>query len=1081
MKYRKISLIALSAALLLSGCNTDKAVTTTSDTAAVTEEVTMTEAMTTAAATTTSTTTTTEAPQTYEVAPKYEKLSDAAETVSEYDFDSDIKPLLDKYGITYSDEAFCGAMRIGKYAVLENRSGDSSDGEPVWGGLTLLSEEGRYEIDRDDLPAFGGLYYFIYRDEHSRDCLGIYEEYTRNGYRVLAYYDVLIKETRGNLYGYHIEYYNADGEEVRSKGFMYDVPRIIGEYGAYSHIAEHSDGKVYTTEYDLSWNGKDCKKPSWEMRAFKTTSDSLNDTGSSNIFYEADVPNLAGQIAIFEKAFYGSWGENEDGSAALDLTYGKSYFYYENPCYALAESDDAYYLFSWPGGEAYGLVIRKDEPDKMYISPQFGEDITESKYYGHYSIDERYTPYHKRGGSPDPKLELGDLNVFGQMKVEAMLGEKFSKCFNKCMEKNRVFNTDWFISGGPPSPSEEHILIELSDSKAVIAIKYMFGSDLQKWQTYYDDYNVRVMFIAYTFEKDENGDWSVTGREPYSAVTSTTGGIFTVTDSSDERSSLYAGYDRSWASVKQGDKLNGGKLTVTAAGEDNAGPGRYLYCTGEVTLKGLIRRVMETLDFEVETKGDLFFYPFPESLGDLPLILDGSGGYSLDIPLDDGGVYLCADTVELFLGNNESQKTYTRLPDDRYGHAPQSHAEYSSAVDAFTGEYYIAELTFSDLYMLYYPCIMSGVPNSTVNIKRVGEYEPVTKEELVKMFGDNKTTEYIDELKALTDDLLRFEDICVTRYTATDTYTSEDGKYDIYEFGDIKKWGDLRRFAEDLFSGEAYYKYFEKPYVERESEYADSYITVADGKIGVLRDRDVFVPHAAEYDSGDITIISASDERCTYKCGGRIWEGNTNDGYFKKVQLIITAKKKYDSWEIVDYRYPKTENEEELDKELGALLEKNREFYEMFIWGEGYELGENTSGSVYRVTFDDYRRFYDLWYALYSTYTTEYWDKLLNDFNGNGKSFWSDENGTWVDIGVFGAGGINAFRYGKDSYTYKITAVTGDAIEFDISYRVWNGYGVASEGVPDGDDTIVTRHCKAANENGMWKLPYMVFFDDDEQ
>ncbi len=57
MKYRKISLIALSAALLLSGCNTDKAVTTTADTAAVTEEVT-TEATTTAASTTTTSTTT---------------------------------------------------------------------------------------------------------------------------------------------------------------------------------------------------------------------------------------------------------------------------------------------------------------------------------------------------------------------------------------------------------------------------------------------------------------------------------------------------------------------------------------------------------------------------------------------------------------------------------------------------------------------------------------------------------------------------------------------------------------------------------------------------------------------------------------------------------------------------------------------------------------------------------------------------------------------------------------------------------------------------------------------------------------
>ena len=57
MRPKIIALFALSAALLLSGCNTDKAVTTTSDTSAVTEEV-------TTATTTEVTTTTTIAPVT---------------------------------------------------------------------------------------------------------------------------------------------------------------------------------------------------------------------------------------------------------------------------------------------------------------------------------------------------------------------------------------------------------------------------------------------------------------------------------------------------------------------------------------------------------------------------------------------------------------------------------------------------------------------------------------------------------------------------------------------------------------------------------------------------------------------------------------------------------------------------------------------------------------------------------------------------------------------------------------------------------------------------------------------------------
>ena len=61
MKHKAKPILALSAALLLSGCNTDKAVTTTSDATAVTEEVTTTADVTTTAATTTAEVTTTAA------------------------------------------------------------------------------------------------------------------------------------------------------------------------------------------------------------------------------------------------------------------------------------------------------------------------------------------------------------------------------------------------------------------------------------------------------------------------------------------------------------------------------------------------------------------------------------------------------------------------------------------------------------------------------------------------------------------------------------------------------------------------------------------------------------------------------------------------------------------------------------------------------------------------------------------------------------------------------------------------------------------------------------------------------------
>ena len=71
MKHSKLALIALSTALLLSGCNMDKAATTTADATAVTEEVTKTATaeVTTVAASITSTVTTTAVTTTAEPEP----------------------------------------------------------------------------------------------------------------------------------------------------------------------------------------------------------------------------------------------------------------------------------------------------------------------------------------------------------------------------------------------------------------------------------------------------------------------------------------------------------------------------------------------------------------------------------------------------------------------------------------------------------------------------------------------------------------------------------------------------------------------------------------------------------------------------------------------------------------------------------------------------------------------------------------------------------------------------------------------------------------------------------------------------
>jgi hypothetical protein len=730
MKNKIFAASTLCVALLLSGCGTG----TPAETSAVTEEATTTAAseVTTAASTTTSSTTTA-VTEDYTKPREYNSLSDAAEVVSEYDFENGITPLLDKYHITYSDDDYCGYMRIGEYAVLEENSPDTEENFPVWGGLTLLSETGEYHIGRDDLPAFGGQYYYIYKNDRGDDCLGIYEDRTDNGYHVLSIYEVLIKESFFDRLNWYVEKItDANGKWVGGNNYCESFPSFTGEYGAYSFIAEKSRGKVYTTAYEMSWNGVDCKKPSWEMRIYKNRSETGGSDNYESVYYSAKVPDEAEQSRIFEEAFYGIW-ESADGGRTVDLTYGDAELNYENPPYALAENDEAYFLFSAPGGELRGFVVLKSEPDSIYISPQFGNAAIESTYYGWYA-NYGSPEFTRRSDSPAPDFGLGEINVFGQMKVNGILGEKFAECLRQYTEDNRRYDDSWVLAGGLPSPNEEHILVELSDNKAVIALKYMYIPDYEEWMKNFYTNDIRMLYIAYTFEKGENGGWTVTAGEPYSAITSRTTGVFTITDDRDKLEYYEENGERSRAALKPGDKLGDGKLTVTAAREDNAGPGRFVYCTGEVTLKGLIRRVQETPEFETEQKGDLFFYPFPESLGDLPLILDST--YWRVFGQDDKDYYFIADTPCIFLGNNEKKETYTKLPDNRYGHMAPINVEYCDKLGAFTGDFYIAEITFSDLYLIYYPCIMSGSPNSVVNIESIGEYAPVTFEELAGMFGE---------------------------------------------------------------------------------------------------------------------------------------------------------------------------------------------------------------------------------------------------------------------------------------------------------------------------------------------------------
>lgn len=169
------------------------------------------------------------------------------------------------------------------------------------------------------------------------------------------------------------------------------------------------------------------------------------------------------------------------------------------------------------------------------------------------------------------------------------------------------------------------------------------------------------------------------------------------------------------------------------------------------------------------------------------------------------------------------------------------------------------------------------------------------------------------------------------------------------------------------------------------------------------------------------------------------------------------------------------------EETLEALLEKNREFHGMFSFLRGTKWISEPA-AVTEIEFTKYESFEDFRNSIYSTYTEEYAAYLLENYLNKGeKSFFEDESGKiYMNLDVFGTLIIDAFRYGRESYTFQIVSSDSSVCEFLFSFRVWNEYGSPLPGVLSGEDTIVTLKCKAVREKDGWRLPYMICDDYDQ-
>lgn len=169
-------------------------------------------------------------------------------------------------------------------------------------------------------------------------------------------------------------------------------------------------------------------------------------------------------------------------------------------------------------------------------------------------------------------------------------------------------------------------------------------------------------------------------------------------------------------------------LTVTAAGCElsenyNYINNQYLYCTGEITLSGVLRyrKQNDLLGTEVGRKGDVFFYPYPSDISDLPLILS-CGYFSPAMILDeDNGFYMLSDTIELLLGNTETKMIHTRINEIRDTDIPVTDPCYNEKIENYLSdsEYYLATLSFTDLFLLSYQDKMTGQPHSCGNVSEI--------------------------------------------------------------------------------------------------------------------------------------------------------------------------------------------------------------------------------------------------------------------------------------------------------------------------------------------------------------------------
>lgn len=183
-----------------------------------------------------------------------------------------------------------------------------------------------------------------------------------------------------------------------------------------------------------------------------------------------------------------------------------------------------------------------------------------------------------------------------------------------------------------------------------------------------------------------------------------------------------------------GDEFNG--LKVTAAQFVVLGTKNFNFASisfsGCAVLKGvLFIRNEDDPYMGINEQGDVWFFPYPESIEQYPLCFAPQDYFSACF--DEISFHIFADTPQLYLGNEKDGKLDTRINEiqlstwsvDDVDWTLNSKLREMLQSNNYQFICYEAELEISEIKLLYYEDFMTGSPRSSANISRVVNLSPL--------------------------------------------------------------------------------------------------------------------------------------------------------------------------------------------------------------------------------------------------------------------------------------------------------------------------------------------------------------------